>query len=153
MNHNQGFPPGYFAAVAALAAALACAAPSLNAQEQGVERAPGCYLAGGTHAFENGDLSLAEREFRGAIKAFPGMPEAREYLAITLAREAKLDEAVAEFGGILADRPNWPEANYNLGLVLLQENDLIGAQQHFRKAVQVDPAYPEALNSLGLTLE
>src|SRR2546425_1145194 len=124
MNYEQGFPAGCFAAVAAFRAVIACATPPLCAQEQDAEGAPGCYLAGGIDAFENGDLGLAERKFRGALKAFPGLLEARENLAITLAREAKLDEAVAEFGGILADHANWPEAHYNLGLVLLQENDL-----------------------------
>src|ERR1035441_3504302 len=97
MNYKQGFPGGCFAAVAAFTTVIACLAPPLCAQDQDAERATGCYLAGRTDASESGGLGLAEREFRGALKAFPGLLEARENLAITLAREAKLGEAVAEF--------------------------------------------------------
>src|SRR5262245_44671974 len=152
MNNEPGLPR-CLTAVAALTAVIAFLAPPLDAQANDTERALGCYLAGGRDAFEKGNWGLAEQEFRGALKAFPGLLEARENLAITLAREGKLDEAVAEFGGIVADRPKSPEAHFNLGLVLLDANDLSGAEQHLRKAVELNPAYPEAQNSLGLTLQ
>ena len=105
----------------ALAAAVAFIVPSVSAQEQEETRGPGCYLAGGLDALERGDLSLAEAEFRGAVKASSGSLEAREDLAIVLARERKLDEAVAEFREALAERPFWPEVHCNLGMALLEK--------------------------------
>src|SRR5215471_6076571 len=135
-----------FAGLAAFLVFSACS-PAW-AQNKKLEPAPGCYLAGGTEAFESGDLDLAEKDFRAALRALPGLLEARENLAITWARKGELQAAVAEFTGILGDRPGWAEAHYNLGLVLVEEKDRPGAMQHFRKALEANPAYPEAHNSL-----
>lgn len=112
MNYNQGVR--CLAAATTLTAALVTL--PVRAQEQEPERAPGCYLAGGIDAFQNGNLTLAENEFRGAVKASSGSPEARENLAITLAREGKLDEAVAEFGTILVDRPELVRGQLQSGI-------------------------------------
>ena len=141
------------AAVAALTAVATLGVRPSHAQDQQPERASGCYFAGGVDALEKGDLDLAEREFRGALKAFPGLLEARENLAITWARKGELNEAVEELKGILTDWPKRAEAHYNLGLVLLQKDHTHGALEHFRRAVELNPAYPEARNNLGLALE
>ena len=123
---------------AMMALAVPLAVSPLRAQDKEEERAPGCYLAGGIDAFQKGNLSLAESEFRGAVRTSSGMLEARENLAITLAREGKLKEAATEFDGILSIRPDWPEANYNSGSVLLDQNDLAGAEHRFPQSLGVE---------------
>jgi len=137
--------------IAISTAACAMLSQALLGQDSG--RAPGCYIAGGSAAFEQGDMDLAEREFRAALRAFPGFLEARENLAITLARKGRVGEAVAEFTEVLADRPNWAEAHYNLGLLQLEAKNLNEALIHFGRAVELNPAYPEAHNNFGLALE
>src|SRR6266699_2284216 len=78
MNYKQGSPAGCFGALAAFTVVIACATPPLRAQQPDAEGAPGCYLSSGIDAFNQGDLVLAERKFRGALKAFPGFLEAWE---------------------------------------------------------------------------
>ncbi|HTS70577.1 MAG TPA: tetratricopeptide repeat protein [Terriglobia bacterium] len=149
MNRGQGRAAVRDCVAALIAASVFITLP-VAGQDQEMGRSLGCFMAGGINAFEHGDLALAEREFRGAVEASSGNPEARENLAMTLAREAKLDEAVAELKQVLAVRPDWTEANYNLGRVLLEKNDLEAAEYEFSTAASQGSA--EAQVRLGAVL-
>ncbi|MGH9447706.1 MAG: tetratricopeptide repeat protein, partial [Terriglobia bacterium] len=134
------------------AMALAPCAPSA-AQRKEPDRPPGCYLAGGAHALNAGNLNQAEKVFRAALQAYPGFNEAREDLGITLAREGQFDAAAGEFRKVLSVRPDLAEAHYNLGLTLIRQQNGRAALVEFRTAVRLRPDYPEAHNSIGLLLQ
>jgi len=74
-------------------------------------------------ALNAGDLPRAEREFRGLLRELPGLVDAQEFLAVTLARENRLDEAESQLTEVIKERPESAEPYYNLGLVLLKKGD------------------------------
>src|SRR5437660_3291266 len=54
---------------------------------------PRCHYQSGIHYFEKGNLDAAEREFREALEMSPYFVEARQNLAVALAKKGEIDAA------------------------------------------------------------
>ena len=87
-----------------------------------------------------------------ALRLKPNYPEAHYNLGIVLARQDKLDEAVASYQQALRLKPNYPEAHNNLGTVLARQGRLDEAIASYQQALRLKPDDPEAHHNLGLVL-
>ncbi len=61
-------------------------------------------------------------------------------LGLLLARQGKLEEAIAQFKRGLELEPGSVVAQFNLGLVLLQQRRFDEAREHLDRAIQLDPS-------------
>jgi tetratricopeptide (TPR) repeat protein len=61
--------------------------------------------------------------------------------AIALARDGKLDAAIASYEAILATAPGVPLVHFNLGAACKKKGDLAKAEVSMRKAVELDPGF------------
>ena len=77
---------------------------------------------------------------------------AHNNLGDALARQGRLDEAVAEFSEALRLLPSYPDAQYNLGVALMRRGQTDQAIAHCMAALRLDPASPNAHTTLGLAL-
>ena len=84
---------------------------------------------------QGGDLTAAEREFRTAAEAEPGIPGFRVSLADTLNLRGKREEAVGILREIIARGTNEAHVYGRLGHLLWQSQDLRGAERQFRIAI------------------
>lgn len=87
-----------------------------------------------------------------ALEVTTGNHRAESNLAHALARQRRLDEAVAHYGAALRIKPDFAEAHNNLGLVLADQGKVGEAMRHYSEAVRVLPDYLEAHNNLGVAL-
>jgi tetratricopeptide (TPR) repeat protein len=77
---------------------------------------------------------------------------AHHYMGVQLARENRVDEALAEEREAIRLKPNCAQAHNDLGLLLHKKGDLDGAIAEFRDAVRCDPDLLQARNNLGARL-
>lgn len=100
-----------------------------------------------------GKLSLAEREFRAAIKIDEAFSEAYTYLGQVLAAQNRWDEAIAAYRLALAN-PLYatPDlARFHLGRALAHQGDLQASMEVLEDAVTVNPpSVPPAMSHLEL---
>jgi tetratricopeptide (TPR) repeat protein len=87
-----------------------------------------------------------------ALEVTAGNHRAESNLAHALARQRRLDEAVAHYVAALRIKPDFAEAHNNLGLVLADQGKVGEAMSHYLEAVRVLPDYLEAHNNLGVAL-
>ncbi|HEX4715529.1 MAG TPA: tetratricopeptide repeat protein, partial [Ktedonobacteraceae bacterium] len=73
-------------------------------------------------------------------------------LAVALAGQGKLAEAIQHYERAIQLRPHYAEAYNNLGDVLARQGKWPEAIQHFERALQLKPDYAEACNNLGAVL-
>jgi tetratricopeptide (TPR) repeat protein len=76
-------------------------------------------------------------------------------VAMDLARDGKIDEAIPQFRKALALSPGDAKAHYQLGIALQKKGDMEGAVQEFRTALAADPtnsANGAVYSDLGLAL-
>jgi tetratricopeptide (TPR) repeat protein len=71
---------------------------------------------------------------------------------VELARQGRLNEAIAYFRRVLEVRPDLPRVHHNLGVALAEQARLPQAQASFERAVRLRPDYAEARCNLGNTL-
>jgi tetratricopeptide (TPR) repeat protein len=84
----------------------------------------------GTDAYKAHDLDKAEEEFRAALKLRPAYLEARENLAITLARKGKFDLATEEVRKVLAAESSFGGSDCRFGLdPVLARKPRVGIQR------------------------
>ncbi|PYQ37905.1 MAG: hypothetical protein DMF77_25560, partial [Acidobacteria bacterium] len=87
-----------------------------------------------------------------ALEVTAGNHRAESNLAHALARQGRLDEAVAHYVAALRIKPDFAEAHNNLGLVLADQGKVGEAMSHYAEALRVLPDYLEAHNNLGVAL-
>jgi Flp pilus assembly protein TadD len=78
---------------------------------------------------------------------------ARNLVALSLAHQGKLAEAVEEFHLALQMDPRNPDLHGNLGFLLLQQNNFAGARQQYEDYLSVRVGTPFVLTSLGVALQ
>ncbi|MFI5455633.1 MAG: tetratricopeptide repeat protein [Isosphaerales bacterium] len=71
---------------------------------------------------------------------------------MTLARQDKLDEAIACYREAIRLRSNYADAHNDLGIALARQNRFEEAAASYRQALAHRPNYPEAHNNLGNAL-
>lgn len=118
---------------------------SLTAQGPAVREA----FERGSAAMRAGQSAAAERAFRDAVKLAPNMAEAHLDLGLVLAREGKLDGAIASVQKSIALDPAQNGAHMFLGIFLFQANHPEEARQALATEIAHDPKNPEALTWLG----
>src|ERR1043166_1339996 len=104
----------------------------------------------GTVSYLQGDWAEAERHFRAALDLEPADHLSRVNLALTLANQAKTDQAVqaaSELRGSLG-----LEAHRRLGAIFLEQMKEPEAIQQYLAAVRLDPADAAVREKLGTTL-
>ncbi len=87
-----------------------------------------------------------------ALEVTAGNHRAESNLAHALARQGRLDEAMAHYVAALRIDPDFAEAHNNLGLVLADQGKVGEAMSHYAKALVVLPDYLEAHDNLGVAL-
>ncbi len=110
---------------------------------------------GGTYARQE-LFDEAETLLRRAIEIEGDRPEAAEMhfdLGVTLARQAKPQDAIAAYRNALAIDPNLAEASNNLGILLGANGDLEAAGRAFVQAIAADSDYAEAYFNLGVVYD
>jgi Flp pilus assembly protein TadD len=104
----------------------------------------------GTVSYLEGDWAEAEKRFRAALDLEPADNLSRVNLALTLANQAKTDQAVqaaSELRGSLG-----LEAHRRLGAIFLEQMKEPEAIQQYLAAVRLDPADAAVREKLGTTL-
>jgi choline-sulfatase len=95
-------------------------------------------LEAGRQAMRAGDLPTAETEARALLAAAPGMEMAAMQLAHILARQGKVDEALATASRLDAERPSAISRTL-VAHLLLQRGDRAAGAATLRDAVELDP--------------
>ncbi len=110
------------------------------------------YALGHVYALQ-GKLSLAEEQFRAAIKIDQSYSEAHTYLGQVLANQDRWDEAIASYKQALTN-PLYPTpdlARFHLGRALAHQGDLHGSMEAFEDAASASPpSVPPAMTHLEL---
>lgn len=92
----------------------------------------------------------ARRELQALAQQSPEDPEAHFELALQLAAEQRLDQAIREYREAVRLNPRHQWAHYNLGNLLARNKDLPGAAREFRTALRLRPGFAEAHYDLGV---
>ena len=103
----------------------------------------------GAQAMHGGDAAGAEAAFREVIRLAPDLPDAHLDLGLVLAREGRLDDAVAQLRQALALDPKLPGAHMFLGIFLSQTNHPDESAAALREEIALDPKNAEAMTWLG----
>ena len=108
----------------------------------------------------SGELNGAIREFREALKIYPGYLFARNDLGTALAGKGDLEAAMQEYQRVILD-PHHSEpqnrqvlsyAHTNMGDALVRKGDPAAAIAEYQVALQVEPEYWGAHYKLGVAL-
>lgn len=73
-------------------------------------------------------------------------------LAVSLANEKRLEEAMPHYYEALRIKPDLQEAHNNLGIAFWLQGNVTEAIGHYSEALRIKPDYPEAHNNLALAL-
>lgn len=103
----------------------------------------------GAAAMRAGDASTAEKNFREAIRLAPDLPEAHLDLGLVLAREGRMEGAIAAVRHALELNPKLPGAHMFLGIFLSQTNHPQDAATALREEIDADPKNVEAMTWLA----
>jgi len=98
-----------------------------------------------------GDLKLADKHFREALRLAPDKPDVINNYAIYLCKNGRVDDGVEKFSSVAANRYyRTPEvALTNAGVCLRSAKRLDEAQQKFAGAIKARPNYSEATVQLA----
>ena len=86
------------------------------------------------------------------VALWPEEPEKRESLAVALAKNGQIAEALPHFEALVRLNPQSPNGYFNLGSVLLQLNRFAESVDAFRAYLKKWPHSPQALASMGTAL-
>jgi tetratricopeptide (TPR) repeat protein len=86
---------------------------------------------------------------RAAIGLRPEFWEPRYLLAIELAADNELPEAILQFNEVTRLRPNYAQAYFNLSVALAKTGKLREAHLGFQKTLELDPEHKSAREYLG----
>jgi tetratricopeptide (TPR) repeat protein len=111
-------------------------------------------IALGNAVYNLGRLEEAEAAYRRAIKLDPGQQQAQSNLGVTLARQGKLEEAIAHFLKALESPAlaNESSTSIALGNAFYSLGRLEEAEAAYRRAIKLDPGQQDAQSNLGVTL-
>ena len=107
----------------------------------------------GVDAHRRGDLDTAERHYRWALAAAPGLAPALHYLGVVLYQRQRLDEALPLLERAAAQVPHEPEFHNNLGLALTAAQRDAEAIAAYERTLALKPDHAGALSNLGLALQ
>ncbi len=120
------------------------------ASEMG-ERSDALNAGLGFYYEKTGQMELAEKEYRAAIRNALPNPAYYNNLGGVLARQKKFGEAIDVFKKSLDIYPDYADAVYNLGTVYMDTGKLDEAETLLKKAVELNPQKPYAYVSLART--
>jgi Tfp pilus assembly protein PilF len=103
-----------------------------------------------TALLERNDAAGAETHAREALRLDPGHPEPSRILGNALARQGKLDEAIAVYRSAVAARPDDAILRSNLGAFLGDRGMLDEAEREIREAIRLAPDDSGARLNLGV---
>lgn len=106
----------------------------------------------GNDAFKSGDAAAAEKAYRQAIAEDPSSVTARENLAVVLARDGRLDEAIQTLQDAIALEPKRVSLHFTLGSLYTRQGKGDAAIAALQEAVALDPAHAGAHFNLGNAL-
>jgi superkiller protein 3 len=94
-----------------------------------------------------GNFGTAESHYRQAL---PGRPTAETHngLGYTLARQGRMDEAIAEFRKAVDAEPTFTPAFNNLAEALVKQGKLVEAEDAYRRSLAARPS-PGVQNALA----
>jgi type IV pilus biogenesis/stability protein PilW len=99
-----------------------------------------------------GDLGMAEKHFRNAVRKKPDYAEAHNNLGIVLSHLGRGEEAIREFetaaSNVLYPTPEM--AYYNLGEEYRRRKNIQKAEEMYRRSISVNNRYPDAYVRLAL---
>jgi protein O-mannosyl-transferase len=114
----------------------------------------------GSELYDRGEFDDAIAELHAFIARVGNDPAstyrtvaARNLVALSLAQQGKLAEAVEEFHVALRMDPRNPDLHGNLGFLLLQQNNFAGARQQYEEYLTVRAGNAFVLTSLGVALQ
>ena len=114
----------------------------------------------GSELYDRGQFDDAIRELRGFIGRLGDNPAstyqsvvARNLVALSLAQQRKLGQAVDEFQGALLMDPGNSGLHGNLAFVLMQQNNFEGARQHYQAYLTGHAGTAFVLTNLGMALQ
>ncbi len=110
------------------------------------------HMATGGELARKGQYSLAEVEYRAALKLDPQSPDLYVSLTYVLIPQQKWADAESTARAGLKLDPNNDLAHNNLGVALGSKGDLDNAIAEFREAIRINPNYEVAHDNLGVAL-
>ncbi|MEE8483944.1 MAG: sulfatase-like hydrolase/transferase [Nitrospinota bacterium] len=120
------------------------------ASEMG-ERSDALHAGLGLYYEKIGQLKLAEKEYRAAIRNALPNPAYYNNLGGVLARQKRFDEAIDAIKKSLGIYPDYADAVYNLGTVYMDTGKLDEAETLLKKGVELNPQKPYTYVSLART--
>lgn len=102
----------------------------------------------GAMEYLNGNLAVAEIEFKNALALNPKEKMAHNNLGLIYASQSKLKEAEIEYKKELEINPNYDNAYYNLGLLYWNEGKYKDAEINWERTLMINSNYTDALKSL-----
>ena len=101
----------------------------------------------------SGRLVEAETQYREALRLDPANAQTRAQLGLVLARQGRVDEAIAMLRAALVAMPGDAQTHYNLAVLLSSKPGLRDEAGHeLREAVRADPGFAPAREALGRIL-
>src|ERR1700722_14921806 len=117
---------------------------------QGPALQPAPIFRQGVQAMQNGELAVAEEDFRTVIALDPKSAAAHVNLGVAYMREKRWDDALVELRKAEALSPNGPGIPLNIGLAYYRKNDFASAIEPFSTSLQRAPQSLQARYLLGL---
>jgi tetratricopeptide (TPR) repeat protein len=100
----------------------------------------------------NGRTSLAEEQYRDALRINSNNVEANNNLADQLLQVGRVNDAIGLCQHVIAIRPDFPKAHFNLARAYAALKKWDDARAELAQAVELDPADVDAQNMLGILL-
>jgi tetratricopeptide (TPR) repeat protein len=123
---------------------ILCLAP------QGPALPPATIFRQGVQAMQNGQLALAEEDFRTVIALDPLSGAAHVNLGVAYMREKRWDDALVELRKAQSLSPHEPGIPLNIGLAHYRKNEFAAAIEPFAASLQLAPQSLQARYLLGL---
>jgi tetratricopeptide (TPR) repeat protein len=117
---------------------------------QGPALEPATIFRQGVQAMQNGQLTVAEQDFKTVITLDPRSGAAHVNLGVAYMREKRWDEALVELRTAQSLSPHEPGIPLNIGLAHYRKNDYAGAIEPFAASLRLAPQSLQARYLLGL---
>lgn len=98
---------------------------------------------------ERGDIERAAQQAEAYVQAHPKDPRGRFLRAVILARQNRVDEAIAAYRALTDDYPELPEPYNNLAALYASQGRYEAAREALERAVRAKPGFATAHENLG----